>query len=117
MSNYPLNTWLDPVVQNYVHYFGSTPKPVVWEVGSRDGRDGVELAKRIYDGNLDWFWSNARVVCLEPNPMQAEIIRAESLNSITIVSESGFDSNNDNDWCFSTMELLEQSDQIKNYRL
>lgn len=77
MSNYPLNTWLDPVIQNYVNYFGLTTKPVVWEVGSRDGRDGVELAKRIYDGNLDWFWSNARVVCMEPNPVQAEIIRAE----------------------------------------
>lgn len=77
MSNYSLNTWLNPIVQNFLHYFGPQQKPVVWEVGSRDGRDGVELARRIYDGNDQWFWSNARVVALEPNPMQAEIIKSE----------------------------------------
>jgi len=77
MSNYPLNTWLNPVIQNYHHYFGMTKKPVVWEVGSRDGRDGVELARRIYDGEDVWFWTNARIVAFEPNPMQADIIRSE----------------------------------------
>lgn len=49
----------------------------MWEVGSRDGRDGVELATRIYTGNEMWFWSNASITCMEPNPMQADIIRAE----------------------------------------
>lgn len=39
-----------------------------------------------------------------------------SLRSITIVSESGFDSNNENDWCLSTMDILEQSDQLGNYK-
>lgn len=77
MSDYPVNTWLNSAVQNYEHYFGKKEKPVVWEVGSRDGRDGVELAKRIYSGHPDWFWSNAEVVLFEPNPMQADIIRAE----------------------------------------
>lgn len=77
MSEYSVNTWLNPVVQNYLHYFGATEKPVVWEVGSRDGRDAVELTKRIYGGTLDWFWDNSRIVCLEPNPMQADIIREE----------------------------------------
>lgn len=72
---YKLNTWLDPLIQNYVHYFGRTKKPVVWEVGSRDGRDGVEIASRIYEGDENWFWSNAVVVCLEPNPDQAKIIQ------------------------------------------
>lgn len=72
-----MNTWLNPIIQNYEHYFGKTDYPVVWEVGSRDGRDGVELAERIYSGQPNWFWANAEVVCLEPNPMQADIIRAE----------------------------------------
>jgi FkbM family methyltransferase len=69
--------WLGPAVKNYLFYFGSTPKPVIWEVGSRDGRDAVDLARRIYDGSADWFWDNARIVALEPNPVQAEIIRVE----------------------------------------
>lgn len=72
-----MNSWLDPTVQNYEHYFGKTEKPVVWEVGSRDGRDGVELARRIYSGRPEWFWSNATVVLIEPNPVQADIIRSE----------------------------------------
>ena len=69
-----MNAWLDPVIKNYLHYFGKTDKPVVWEVGSRDGVDGVELAKRIYASQPNWFWSNATVVALEPNPTQADEI-------------------------------------------
>ncbi|MFY4731151.1 hypothetical protein [Nitrospira sp. BLG_2] len=46
---------------------------------------------------------------LENNPVP-------TLSSITVVSETGYDTNNDNDWCFSTMDLLEQSDQLGNYK-
>lgn len=72
-----MNTWLDSTVQNYINYFGHAEKPVVWEVGSRDGKDGVELATRIYAGDETWFWSRARVVAMEPNPDQAKIIERE----------------------------------------
>lgn len=75
--SYRINTWLNPAVQNFEHYFGKVEKPVVWEVGSRDGRDGVELAQRIYSGSPEWFWTNATVVLFEPNPMQADIIKSE----------------------------------------
>lgn len=77
MSDYTINTWLNPVVQAYERFFGHTEKPVVWEVGSRDGRDGVELARRIYSGQEMWFWTNAKITAMEPNPVQAEIIKAE----------------------------------------
>lgn len=73
-SMYNVNTWLNPVVQNYEAYFGKTREPVVWDVGSRDGRDGVELARRIYSGHEDWFWQRATVVCVEANPEQADVI-------------------------------------------
>lgn len=72
-----MNKWLDSTIKNYQRHFGDCEKPVVWEVGSRDGDDGVELAERIYTGSKDWFWSNTTVVALEPNPMQVDIIRAE----------------------------------------
>lgn len=62
----------------------------MWEVGSRDGRDGVELAKRIYGGRPEWFWSNATVVALEPNPMQADIIRAE-YPEVRVIQEAASD--------------------------
>lgn len=74
MDDYSVNTWLNSTVQAYEHYFGRVRKPVVWEVGSRDGKDGVELAKRIYEGVEGWFWTDARVVALEPNPDQAKVI-------------------------------------------
>lgn len=68
-----MNAWLTPVVEAYLKYFGMSESPVVWEVGSRDGHDGFELMKRISAG-----WraeQKAKVVCLEPNPDQADIIK------------------------------------------
>lgn len=84
MSDYSINTWLDPAVQNFERYFGKREKPIVWEVGSRDGHDGVELAKRIYAGNPDWFWTHAEITCLEPNPEQAKII-LENYPEVTLL--------------------------------
>lgn len=75
MSEYSVNTWLNSTVQAHERFFGKKLKPVVWEVGSRDGKDGVELAERIFDGDKNWFWTNATIVCLEPNPAQAKIIK------------------------------------------
>lgn len=71
---YKINTWLNPLIQNYLEYFGAAERPVVWEVGSRDGKDAVEMATRIYAGEEQWFWSRAVIVALEPNPEQAKII-------------------------------------------
>lgn len=77
-----MNKWLDSTIKNYIHYFGKTEKPVVWDVGSRDGHDGVELAKRIYEGEDDWFWTNAKVVCVEPNLDQVAVIKDNYPNAV-----------------------------------
>lgn len=77
MSEYSVNTWLSPVVQAYERFFGKTTHPVVWEVGSRDGRDGVELGQRIFEGEPLWFWTKAEITALEPNPDQVKIIKAK----------------------------------------
>lgn len=74
MSEHAVNTWLNPVVQAYERFFGKTDRPVVWEVGSRDGKDGVELARRIYSGQEMWFWQNSQITLMEPNPDQALVI-------------------------------------------
>lgn len=68
------NHWLDPVVKNFLYYFGPRKTPIIWEVGSRDGCDAVELAQRIYEGDEKWFWDNAIIVCMEPNPEQVKVI-------------------------------------------
>lgn len=75
MSDYSVNTWLNPAVQAYERFFGLTEHPIVWEVGSRDGKDGVELAERIFSGDKSWFWTKSKVVALEPNPDQVKIIQ------------------------------------------
>lgn len=71
-----MNPFLTSTVRAYKRFNGKTLKPVVWEVGSRDGHDAVELASRIYGGSQDWFWANATIVCLEPNPDQLEVIHS-----------------------------------------
>lgn len=68
-----MNLWLNPVVNAYIEYFGTVNDPIVWEVGSRDGHDGVELARRIWEGND--FSRETTVVCMEPNPDQVSVIK------------------------------------------
>ena len=72
-----MNKWLDTTVGAYRRYFGETGHPIVYEVGSRDGNDGYELAERIYDGPVDMLEDHADLVLFEPNPPQAEKIRQQ----------------------------------------
>lgn len=68
------NKWLDSTVRAYKYYFGEPTQPIVYEVGSRDGKDGVELAERIADAPLSEINPN-HIVLFEPNPPQAKLIR------------------------------------------
>lgn len=88
----PMNEWLNPVVEAHQRYFGKVADPVVWDVGSRDGDDGVELGERIYTGDKSRFWENATIVCLEPNPDQALVImeRHPKMSEILEVAASNF---------------------------
>lgn len=88
-----MNEWLTPVVEAYKHHFGESKKPIVWEVGSRDGHDGVELASRIYDGASTIFWKHAEVVLVEPNPDQVAVIKKNyplaTVHEFAISDEAG----------------------------
>lgn len=79
-----MNKWLDSTVAAYVEHFGLSDRPVVWDVGSRDGDDGVELAQRVYHGSGDLALSRSSVVCVEPNPPQAAAIR-EKYPGVTVL--------------------------------
>lgn len=65
-----MNHWLTSTVKAYTSHFGKTSVPVIWEVGSRDGHDAVELAERISSRH-----ATPQITCLEPNPPQAQLIR------------------------------------------
>lgn len=68
------NKWLDTTVKTYVDNFGYTKAlPLVYEVGSRDGHDGVELSNRIM--NLPRPIVHERIVLFECNPPQQEVVR------------------------------------------
>jgi len=73
-----MNEWLTPVVEAYNkrHRHFSTTRSV-WDVGSRDGKDGVELAQRIGGTEAD-------VTAIEANPSQAKII-AESYPKVMVI--------------------------------
>jgi FkbM family methyltransferase len=80
-----MNRWLSSTVKAYTDTFGLTDKPVVYEVGSRDGNDGVELAQRIYSGiNL---WRDATIVLFECNPPQQEVIE-RTYPKATLIKEA-----------------------------
>lgn len=68
-----MNRWLDSVVKTYTDNYGFTKTPVIYEVGSRDGQDGEEMARRIYEGND--LWRDATVVLFECNPPAVETIK------------------------------------------
>lgn len=68
-----MNRWLNSTVETYTKHFGMSRSPVVYEVGSRDGKDGVELSQRIFRGEN--FWRDSTVVLFECNPPQVEVIK------------------------------------------
>lgn len=77
-----MNKWLHTAVKTYTDNFGLTKNPVVYEVGSRDGKDGEELAQRIYDGQR--LWDDADIVLFECNPPQVEVIKQNYPKAILI---------------------------------
>lgn len=77
-----LNRWLTSSVDTYIKHFGASSAPVIYEVGSRDGNDGVELAQRIYSGQN--LWQDASIVLFECNPPQIEVIKQNYPGAILI---------------------------------
>lgn len=75
-----MNKWLTSTVDSYTKHFVVCSSPLVYEVGSRDGKDGHELAERI--GGID-----SEVVLFECNPPQQEIIR-QSYPNATLITEA-----------------------------
>lgn len=66
-----MNRWLTSAVDTYAKHFGVRIDPIVYEVGSRDGNDGYELAKRISNGIIN----DKNIVLFECNPPQQEVIK------------------------------------------
>ena len=77
-----VNKWLTSTVDAHNKTFGKTKTPVVYEVGSRDGLDGHELALRIYDGYGKP--TDATIVLFECNPPQIRYIKRNYPNAILI---------------------------------
>jgi len=81
-----MNKWLTSTVDTYIKHFGASSKPLVYDVGSRDGRDGVELAERI--SNLDVkSWAYSDVILFECNPPQIELIE-RNYPQATLITEA-----------------------------
>lgn len=81
------NKWLDSTVDTYLKYFGKSLNPIVYDVGSRDGKDGVEITDRIMDSRITSdadFWENSEIILFECNPPQQEVIKRSYPDAILI---------------------------------
>lgn len=78
-----MNRWLTSCVKTYTDNFGATHNPIIYDVGSRDGQDGVELAQRISTGAIDY----KNIILFECNPPQQEIISRRYPQS-TLITEA-----------------------------
>lgn len=76
------NKWLDSTVKTYRETFGVADSPIIYEVGSRDGDDGVELGERISDPLESK--GLPQIVLFECNPPHIEKIR-ENYPDATLV--------------------------------
>ena len=77
------NKWNDSTVNTYLKHFGVATNPFVYEVGSRDGNDGVELAERISEGRISWD----NIILFECNPPSQEVIR-QNYPQATLITEA-----------------------------
>jgi len=77
-----MNRWLTSAVEAYTTHFGAVSEPLIYEVGSRDGNDGYELAQRISDRIND-----KNIVLFECNPPHAEAIKKNYPN-ITLITDA-----------------------------
>lgn len=80
-----LNRWLTSTVDAYLKEFGYSKNPIVYEVGSRDGHDGVELANRIREGER--LVVDKNIVLFECNPPQIEVVN-RNYPEATIITEA-----------------------------
>lgn len=80
------NKWLNTTVKTYTDSFGVTKSPLVYDAGSRDGHDGVELAERISDGQIEW----SNIVLFECNPPSIETIK-RNYPQATLITEAILD--------------------------
>ena len=78
-----MNHWLDTTIEAHRRYFRTPARPIIYEVGSRDGNDGVELAERLLEGQGGIkYWDD--IVLVEPNPPQQEVIRQAYPNATLV---------------------------------
>lgn len=75
-----MNKWLNSTVKTYTDNFGMKGFPIIYDVGSRDGHDGAELAERISDIGV----TLENVVLFECNPPQIEVIKRNYPNATLI---------------------------------
>lgn len=81
-----MNKWLTSTVDTYIKHFGYSASPVVYEVGSRDGKDGLELEQRIQDQTRQTI-TTGNLVLFECNPPQQEVIK-QNYPYATLITEA-----------------------------
>lgn len=82
-----LNKWLSSTVDAYLKEHGRTDSPVIYEVGSRDGEDGIELALRLSGQTHLNTRQYKNIILFECNPPQQSMIEAKYPHA-TLIKEA-----------------------------
>lgn len=88
-----MKDYLTPIVEKYGKYFGIPAHVNVWDVGSRDGDDGLEIAIRISQDPIGM----STVTAIEANPRAASQIKSEHPD-IRVIECAVSDTNGDADF-------------------
>jgi len=84
-KGFKVNKWLHTTKKAFTDRYGLVSNPVIYEAGSRDGKDGVELAQAIYSGKD--LWKDAEIILFECNPPQIEVIK-QAYPQATLITDA-----------------------------
>ncbi len=88
-----MKDYLTPVGHAYIHHFGYATHANVWDVGSRDGDDGLEICLLISTEPIGL----SKITAIEANPRAANQIKSEHPN-IRVIECAVNDVNGDADF-------------------
>lgn len=82
-----LNRWLTSTVDTYLKEYGLSEKPLIYEVGSRDGHDCRELSQRIHNNFPNVGSEDVTMVLFECNPPSIETIK-QNYPEATLITDA-----------------------------
>lgn len=85
-----MNKWLTRTVDAYIEKYGKVPHPIIYEIGSRDGDDAVELGQLIGTSTPELVAVEANPECAKRIANKYPEIRLHSVAVSDFIGEANF---------------------------